>query len=121
MSLKYIYKIFTLFSQLSKGPAAGVKWSKASPAPGSAGAAHVMDLASSQEVPRVDFDPDPEVILEVDPCCNVVIARNVVTGEALKYGEKYATFLQATLGAPGYFPGGMGTATCTWEVPYLGV
>ena len=79
----------------------------------------MMDLTSSQEVSRVDDDLDPEVILEFDPCGNLVIACNAVSGEAAKDGEKYATFLQATLGAPGYFPCGVGSATHTREVPYI--
>ena len=73
-----------------------------------------MDITSSQEVAGVDDDPDPEVILEADPSRNLVIAHNAVSGEAVK-------FLQTKLGAPGYFPGGVGPATRMQEMPCQGV
>ena len=99
MSLKYIYKIVILFSLLPKG------WPQSSAAPSSEAAACVMALVSSQDLPGVDDDQDPVVILEVDPCHNLVVAHNFMTGESVKYGDKYAKFLQATWGAPMYFPG----------------
>ena len=76
-------------------------WYQPSAAAGSADAACVMALPSSHEVTGVADDLDPEVILELDPCGNLVVARNFATGEA----DKYAAHLQATWGAPVYFAG----------------
>ena len=69
----------------------------------------------------VDDEPDPKVILALDPCGNLVVARNFATGEAVKYGDKYAAHLLATWGTPVYFAVGVGNATYTRSVGYDGV
>ena len=95
--------------------------SQPSAAAGSEDAACAMALASSQEVTGVADEPDPDVILELNPCGNLVVACNFVTRDPVKYGDKYAPFFQATWGPPVYFQGGVENANCTWTVSYEGV